>query len=822
VGKDMATESARDTSPGTATAGLGRRPPGQLWQVPAFLVGLFALLLMVTGRPFRRDTGAAQLERDLAAIHQTLSQTRTPAEPVLALAEGALARSVKYPQRAGEAHFALGSVFQRLADQAPAPRAAELRQQALFHLEQAELLGVPGVDQDRLVYRLAKARFYAGGDVRRTIDTLERTVAQDADDAAEGYGMLVQLYLRLPVPDVDNALKANQKQLELTDEEEVLAPARLLRGDLLLRKGQKMEALKVLDRIRPGAPREFRGKARYLVARTAQEEGMWAKAAPLWQEILKDPEGCPEGPGRVRYHLAQCFCKMDQPDEVVAAAWQTVLPFGGEEAQAAAFRLGWLRLHGPNPAAAAEAFKLALDKVAKPADFRNSLLDLGKARKTLEEGCQLFLKAHDYEHCLELAELYQKVAPPGVAQDWVGQAAEARARELLDKAHAAEPAEANPLQEEALAQFRKAAAAYQEAAGAREGDEQTDLLWHSAECFLEGQDYPGAVPVLEQFVQLKVAPEKLGKAWFTLAETRRTLRQPEESREAYYKCIEVNAGAYAYRARYQLALDEADRNHLDEAEAMLKQNLDLMGPSADRDAHEKTLFKLAGLLFQRRNFDLAAVRLQEAVDQYPDHPDILGARDRLADSYRQLAEQADQKVQSTEAAREDVKSYYRRQRVEFLDKAATAYQKLADDLDARQANGPLTPAEQTLLRKALFGAADCHLDGSDYPEAVRRYNLLTERYRGRVEGLIACQKIVFCIGRMSDRSQVRTALETAQAAVKSAQAALAAMPDELFTGRTGTWTRSDWQGALQRSTELLDLAARQLNPPPPPAQNPTR
>ena len=117
----------------------------------------------------------------------------------------------RFPQLAGEAHFLAGSAHLRLAD-GPAGDATRERQLAREQLEQAAALGVPEPDQPKLDYRLAKLALLAGGDPAKAIPLLQKSA--DADDPAEGYGLLATAYTRLTPPDLNEALKAAKTQLD--------------------------------------------------------------------------------------------------------------------------------------------------------------------------------------------------------------------------------------------------------------------------------------------------------------------------------------------------------------------------------------------------------------------------------------------------------------------------------------------------------------------------------------------------------------------------------------------------------------------------------
>src|SRR5262249_55122373 len=227
----------------------------------------------------------------------------------------------------------------------------------------------------------------------------------------EHYEMLTQLCLRLPQPNLQAALDANAKQLALpTDNEDLLEPARLLRGELLLRASKRDEARKVLGRIRRSAPPGIYARARLIRAQSCQQDRLWAEAAALWEEILKDAQEPVPDTGRTMYYLGMCYRQLDQQRDAVRL-WECTLSEDAESSQAAAFGLAELRLLGPNPAAAVECFEQALRDVKSPAEYRNSLIDLSEARRRVENGSRAYIKMGDFERARRVAELYERLTP---------------------------------------------------------------------------------------------------------------------------------------------------------------------------------------------------------------------------------------------------------------------------------------------------------------------------------------------------------------------------------------------------------------------------
>jgi tetratricopeptide (TPR) repeat protein len=770
------------TAPGTRSQGWTAATPGptplQLWQVPAFFIGLLAFLVVAAVMAVRPARAVRELERDLAHVRQRLAQPHERPENLVDLAESLVDRVAILPARAGEAHFLLGSVYERLAAQGLPDRTKELRANALVHLQQAEKLGVPAADLPRLEYQLGTL-LYQGGDLRRAIEYLNRSLPQGgADDPAAGYAMLVTAQLHLQPPDLEGALRANQKQLEVTASEEATAPVRLLRAEILFNKGMRLEAIKVLERIGPAAPPAVRHRARLLQARCCLQEELWAKAVPLWKEVLSNPLATPAQRARTLFVLGRCYRKLDPPDEAGAAvAWQEAAQAGGDEGQAAALSLAELRLAGPDPAAALEAFKRGLEKVTTAANFQNSLIDLPQVRESFEQGCRTFCEARDFERAQQLAELYKKVAPPGRAEECYAEISAAWAKDLQDQALKAGSGGAEALQIQARARSCQAGAAYEQALAGRTPAEQAELLWRSADCFAQGQDAPRALSVLEAFVRLPVPPERLAEGWFALAEAHRTLGHADDARQAYYKSIEFPTSPVASRARYQLALamlnqkdpGKIDQKEFDQAEAILRQNLRAAGSAPDREAHEKSLYLLGNLLFQRADYLKASVLLKEATRQYPRNADVHLAQAHLGACYRALAQEEGKRLKSPEEFG-GAQAYLGRKRQEWLEHAAEVYQQLADQLDATSSKAP-EQADIALLREASFAVAECRQELAQFGEALRLNKLLLQRYAHQPESVQAFIKIYQCYFCMVGPDQA--------AAEKELRAALQTLLDQL-------------------------------------------
>jgi tetratricopeptide (TPR) repeat protein len=778
-------------------AARGRHLPiRNLWQVPTFLVGLLALLIACIGHPFWAGNTHRQQERRLAQARKQLDQARPDLDEVIALASRVASEAEPNSRLAGQANFVLGTAHMRRAEQA-APEFAEVSwKQARLHLEAAEKCGVSPKDMLHLTYRLAKTWHTLSANPQQVVDLLKRSMS-DADDPFEGYGVLARAYLRLPQPDLAAALQATQKQLALANiEPGQLGPPRLLCGELLRRLDQPEEARKVLSRIGPGSPPDVIFQARYLRARILQDDGNWTEAAQLWELVRVDLHAPQAERSQAAYYLGLCYRKLDQLPQA-QRVWEEAIKNGGEEAQAAALGLAELRLRGDSSAAALDAYEAALRNVNSPSDYANPLLDINEARSRFESGCRWYLQIGNYEAAQALAHMYEKLAAAGTAQELVGQAAEAWGKGLVEQAASSSTTPVGKqYAEEALKHFREAAAAFESAANQSTNPaEQANWLWRSADNYLKGQDYTRGLPVLERYVGLSqvVTPEKLGEAWFLRGEAFRATHSDVAAGTAYRRCIEY-PGSFGCRARYQLAMAEIEQNNLEEAAAMLVQNLEILNSinSTDLEAHESTLYALANLLFQMGDYKSAYVRLQMALERYPNNPSATKTRYQLAQCALRRSQEIE-KLGNEGKLPPDLSAKYRREQGTYLDVATLNYQRVADELSTARASRALSRDEETLFRQAVFAVAECKFKLGQYDDALKQYEELSKRFPLEVEELIALLNAWRCYGMKFQNDKAKATLDRIRLSLQ-------AMPNTAFDNSSEPRTRRWWENWLAENS----------------------
>src|SRR5262249_50369246 len=142
---------------------------------------------------------------------------------------------------------------------------------------------------------------------------------------------------------------------------------------------------------------------------------------------------------------------------------------------------------------------------------------------------------------------------------------------------------------------------------------------------------------------------------------------------------------------------------------VLEQNLKLLRfDRGDVETQEKTLFALGKLFFQRRNYRMAATRLEEVLGRVQSGAEALRARLLLGASYRQLASQEKQdELRDAEPSNPETRKFYQAEHRRWLQKAAMEYREVRLALEQPEGRGLLTPREEA---RVPFLEAECWFD----------------------------------------------------------------------------------------------------------------
>ena len=814
------------TTPGSKV-GRARRRLSQLWQVPTFLIGLLAIVGVAGSTPWR----LTPQEREFALLVSTLRLALEQGEPgdaVVGQAEMVNLRLHLARSRSGEAQFLIGSAYYRQAQKKPAILAKDVWPRAIEHLEEARARGVSDGDKSALQYRLGFSLYQQQMEVPRAVELMMLGVEKGAEQPLQGYQLLVQANLKRTPPSIDGALSASARVLDLTPESEIeaVALARLQHADLLLRKEMRADALKQLERIGPKASRSVRVKARLLQARCCEEDGLWNKAIAIWQELLADTTLVEGGRARVLYALGWCHQKLDPANGETQRVWSEALKFGGPEGQAAGLHLGKLRLPlgGKQTIQALADWNEALEKVKSPQDYHNPYVAKEQVIEWFQQAIRQFHDAQDPQKTQAVAELYRKLAPGGIADFGLGEAAEALAKLLAEKLKIHLD---NVTLADVQAQYRRAGEAYEQAAKARPEAERPDSLWRSALCYISADESAQAQQIILQYVKLEPREPRLAEAWHTLGDLYRLERKKDNAHDAYLKCLQYPNTVFAYRSRYYLAVEEIEKSNYPQALDILKQNLVSGGlVDIERAWQEKSQFKMSILLMEMGKHGEAEIHLKEFLKLFPENQFALVAREQLGECYRCLAkvERREQdlaqemiKNDMPPDQQDELKDQVQRRnevRLKLLKAAIKAHQEVADEVkEIFVRTKQLSSHEQTLLRRARLGIGGCLLDDERFAEALEIFRDLQTNHRRTLEAWYASQFICYAVYKMPLQEMAKLKAdritEQAKESVRQVVEDVKGLPadHEMFRGPRAI-QRDEWLGWADDALRRLALPPR--------------
>src|SRR5262249_34908963 len=248
--------------------------------------------------------------------------------------------------------------------------------------------------------------------------------------------------------------------------------------------------------------------------------------------------------------------------------------------------------------------------------------------------------------------------------------------------------------------------------------ERVERLWLALESFAQAKEPARSVQTVESLLKLArdtrapLDPERHGKALFLRAEAHRALGEETLARFYFGECINYRS-PYAYRARYYQALAKAEEKKIDEARGILEQNLSLLREedNADREAHEKTLYALARLLYDSRDFASSANYYKQALEKFRDNREAVPALYQLADCYRELAEQESKASESTDRILPGTRERHRAEARRYWQLSVDRYREVAEALDKGGSEKSQETNVESLRWRVQMHIAECYYKG---------------------------------------------------------------------------------------------------------------
>lgn len=642
-------------------------------------------------------------------IAQTLAQLDQGDVQAARSKLNALLQAVEaYPQIAGDVHFALGMA--RLADLSDDEQATSAMDAACKHFQEARKLGLTPSLQPRLAYQMAKVRVLMAPTDDKALADFRTEVDQSPADAVDGLLVLARTYERRGT--LDEAVHATDRLLahaSLTNPN----PVRLQRGLLLVRMERFVDARLMLERIPASAP-EY-PQALDVMAQSYHQAEQWSPAAGLWESCLKQ-KWPPATRSRLQYLLADCYWHLDRRADAARSFAGLIRDFpSSSEALPARLRLADHYLQTGDEEGCKQSLTAAVTGFTPTT--RNPYVDCASLGRVVAETWTQCRTQGRYDLALAITPLYQTIGAPGEADRMAG-VTYLESAQLLGRSVMGDGQNPDKVRERLM----EAGAAFVRAATAKaDVQEQANLLWTAADCYLQASAHDQAVLVLERYFSLNVTTPHHLEARLGLGEAYQALKRSADA-DAILKGLTQEPGVRT-RASYLLAQVRLDQNKDDEAEALLRGILAAPAQAVTDKYVGAALDALVYLLFRRERYlDASEVLEQNLARTVTDAIDPT-RRFYLARAYGKIARQHEQNV--TKADTSVARDYFRSERRRSLENAVRYYQQVSATLTAPRLLNGHGAANRELLRETLFELGDCLEKLGRHDEALAAFDLLT-------------------------------------------------------------------------------------------------
>jgi tetratricopeptide (TPR) repeat protein len=326
-----------------------------------------------------------------------------------------------------------------------------------------------------------------------------------------------------------------------------------------------------------------------------------------------------------------------------------------------------------------------------------------------------------------------------------------------------------------------------------------DTLWRAADSFDRSGDIELAIKFFKDFVQTQPADARLAESRFRLGRAYQARGEFENAAEVFEQLIDAQPNSSpASRSRVPLAQcllqseDEADHTRAEtELKAVLTGGVFAPDSMQFRDA----LIEI-GRMYRKQGDQLHAMeRLREALERYPDDPDVTMLKFDLADAYRESA------ADIREALREPMPQSERTENVVLRNKrlqdALVLYEQVREELsliDERR----VSDVQRQMQRNSSFYRGDCAFQLEDYDAAIRFYDTAAQRYARDPASLTAMVQIVNCYIALNKDREAETAHQRARARLDE-------LPEDVWSSGDLPMSRDHWERWLEASV-ILDAS----------------
>ncbi len=637
---------------------------------------------------------------------------------------------------------------------------------------------------------------------------------QRKDRESQIHYLLAEASLNDANPKLDEALRHNSRYLA---NRKLPADRRnqglFQRNEILFRMGKTAECLATLAKIPPEA--KNKAEAIILQGRVLIREARQLKERPgktsdenklavrrkcqAAIKVLRQAQGYDtlgnRATRKAMYLIGICFLLMDDNRSALEQFSRTRTLFvDTPDTLAADLEEAELLLRSGRNSDALTAYRRVLGVIVDPENFSNRWISLDELRARMLEAYQHCADARQFEMNVRLSRLFYPLFSKVRAMQLTAQALGEWGQDLLSGAELLPPDKADRMRRKGRLQFRRAGRVYARIAKYRITTRHyLDDLWDTADCYFKGQDFHGTARVLEKYLKNETR-RRHPQALVTLGEAMLSLNRSDDALSAFRECVEFHPrDAAAYRARLLASRAYVEKGDLDQAENLLRENLDGDALTPASKEWRDSLFALGHLLHVSGRYEQAIRRLEEAVQRYPDAAQTLDARYTIALSYRRGAKAARKKLESDPV--EGTRAVLIKQIHESLTAALDQYKQARKMLNERRAEIELNSLQKITLENCYFSIGGTLFELGRYEEAIKAYSTATSRYQKVPEVLEAYVQIANAYRHLDKPLKARSTLE-------QAKMVLASMKPEAPFEKSTNYTQEQWSDLLNRLSSL--------------------
>ncbi|UCC28923.1 MAG: tetratricopeptide repeat protein [Phycisphaerales bacterium] len=575
--------------------------------------------------------------------------------------------------------------------------------------------------------------------------------------------------------------------------------------------GQKLELLETLGRLQEGSTLLTRNRERYH-ASDWHDRFSYLEAWLLYKTGHLD---------EAERYLRTLRNRVDSGDEVYAmTGWllgRVVMSDDGPQRpqEALSFFSDVTRQHPDGPygvasrigsaealamlarhAEAIDAYRAAIDELDSLVDRR--LVNLTVLRASLAVMAEAQRQAGYLREAVEYSQLAVALVDPRNAEQATMFLQQLAQIQSLLAAHLDGGATATPGPSERVieASSREARRMFAEAGSTHLRIAQLNALnervaaqatWRAAELYARAGKRDHAATLYTAFAVERPEHPLVARAFLRVGQLRQVSGQLDAAVSAYRECYRLyprtldGSRVLVPLAQCYLAMGPDYEGLAEKTLRVVLEDSEVFTPRAPEFV--EALFLLGDVLNRRADFEHAIATLEEALERYPDDPQVWRARYLLADSYRKSglalkAEIADARFPSeSEQMRAD--SIGRFQAAQAL------YRRLIAEYQFRDPAG-LNRLERVYLRHATLYEADCYFETQDYRRALKLYEEAAGAYRDTSSALAAYVQMINSYVFLGQPEEARAGLARALVLVDS-------IPDESFDTGVSPETREDWK-----------------------------